>query len=141
MLKRIKYVSRFARPLSTLELEQLGAEASRNNTRLDLTGVLVTSGRMFLQVLEGPSAVVDEMYDRIVADDRHTDVLMLSVQQHVQERLFPDWYMPVIDLDKGTELRLEPLRTMLAAVVQQREIVDLLTSTLERGIWRELTQY
>jgi hypothetical protein len=141
MMKRIKYVSRFARPLTEADIQEIAEQAASHNARKGLTGVLVTTGRMFLQVLEGPTAEVDALYDRILADDRHQDVLLLSSQPHVTERLFPDWYMPIVNLDRGTELRLEPLRTMLAAIIQQRETTDLLTGTLERAIWRELTEH
>jgi adenylate cyclase len=139
MLKRIKYVSRFARPLATGDVEALATRAARKNEQLGLSGMLVTTGRLFLQVLEGPAEQVDRMYERILKDDRHTDVLLLSAEDDVPERMFPDWHMPVIDLDKNSDLRLEPLRAMLEAIVEQRELVDRLTSTLERALWRELT--
>lgn len=139
MLKRIKYVSRFARSLEVGDVEKLAAKAAKKNEQLGLTGMLVTTGRLFLQVLEGPSEQVNRMYELILQDKRHTDVLLLSAQDNVPERLFPDWHMPIINLEKKDDLRLEPLRAMLEAIVEQRELADRLTSTLERAMWRELT--
>jgi hypothetical protein len=53
-MKRIKYVSRFAVPFREAELEELGMRAAKKNKGLDITGVLITSGGLFYQVLEGP---------------------------------------------------------------------------------------
>ena len=78
MLKRIKYVSRFDSPLSSAEIEQIGEQSQANNERLGLTGLLMASGGMFYQVLEGPADAVDQVYAKIQQDSRHTDLLLLS---------------------------------------------------------------
>ena len=77
-MKRIKYVSRFAKPFSEPELEQLADLAAAKNKDLDVTGVLITSGGVFFQVLEGPEEAVDDIFAAIEADSRHTDLLVLG---------------------------------------------------------------
>ena len=65
----------------------------------DITGVLMTDGRMFAQVVEGLPAAVMELYSRIMRDRRHNSVLTLQyVLVHV--RLFAAW--PAAFLRVGT---------------------------------------
>jgi hypothetical protein len=44
----------FAVPFCEAELEELEMRAAKKNKGLDITGVLITSGGLFYQVLEGP---------------------------------------------------------------------------------------
>ncbi|MDQ8205114.1 BLUF domain-containing protein [Pelagicoccus sp. SDUM812003] len=68
-----------------------------NNNRDGITGMLVLSGDQFLQVLEGPSDKVNQLYGKIVADDRHHDVTLVSYEQ-IANRYFEDWSMRLVDL-------------------------------------------
>ena len=137
-MKRIKYVSQFARDLTRDEIDTLVERAAAKNATLDLTGILMTSGRLFFQVLEGPTAHVDQVYQSIVEDDRHRDVLLLETEHGVSERFFPDWRMRMIEIDPHSDERLEPARAMLENILTRRREVDRLTGNLERIIWREL---
>jgi hypothetical protein len=67
-------------------------DARRCNVRDDITGLLVCRADLYLQLLEGPEAAVDATYRRILADDRHIDLRLLS-RQTVETRLFPLWSM------------------------------------------------
>lgn len=138
-MKRLKYVSRSAAPLVGAEVDAIVAKAQERNRRMDVTGVLVTTGNLFYQVLEGPEAAVDGLYARIRADPRHTDLLILGVEEHIEERYFADWSMQRVDLSVEAGERLEPLREVLNLIVDLRERSQRLTHTLERAIWRELS--
>ena len=60
------------------------------NPSHDITGALLTDGRMFAHVVEGPSTAVEELYAKIMRDKRHNRVLTLQhVLVHV--RLFALW--------------------------------------------------
>ena len=60
------------------------------NPMHDITGALLTDGRMFAHVVEGPSTAVEELYAKIMRDKRHNRVLTLQhVLVHV--RLFALW--------------------------------------------------
>lgn len=138
-MKRIKYTSRFS---STWTAEQLGglvAQSSRNNAARDVTGMLMTTGGLFFQVLEGPDDCVDELFARIRADTRHTDVVVLKTETDITRRLFPDWSMRGLVLDPNVEDRLEPLHAMLQSVVVLQGQVDSLAGALERSLWAELS--
>jgi len=46
----------------------------------------------FFQVLEGPPAAVDKIYQRISEDSRHVKIVKL-IQEPIDERGFADWTM------------------------------------------------
>ena len=138
MLKRIKYVSRFSRMLGAEEIEALAEQCVRNNVKHELTGILMTSGSLFFQVLEGPTAAVDSMFKRIREDPRHTHVIVLAEEPEVHERLFPEWAMKTISLDRSRTDRLEPLHAILETIISQEEMITHLTGVLERAVWAEL---
>ncbi|WP_309665735.1 BLUF domain-containing protein [Tabrizicola sp.] len=67
-------------------------DARRCNTRDGVTGLLICRADLYLQLLEGPEAVVEATYRRIAADDRHMDLALLT-RRTVTDRLFPNWAM------------------------------------------------
>ncbi len=138
MFKRIKYVSRYAQPLTHAEITALADAAGQHNAARGITGALMTSGGLFFQIIEGPAEAVDELYASILRDPRHQDVLPLAIDDFLPERLYPDWGMKLVDLDERSETRLEPLRTILNAVITQRLLVQDLTGALERAMTQEL---
>ena len=136
-MKRIKYVSRFAKPFSESELEQLAEQSAANNKDLDVTGVLITSGGIFFQVLEGPDDAVDGIFNAIKADTRHTDLVVLGIEGSVDNRIFPDWSMKTVNLDAASHIRLLPLKTLMQAVFDQQQIIDKMIWTIERTLKHE----
>jgi Sensors of blue-light using FAD len=67
-------------------------DARRCNVRDDITGMLICRGDLFLQLLEGPAEAVEATAKRIMADDRHVDMRILS-RELGKDRLFPLWSM------------------------------------------------
>ena len=78
---RLTYVSKFSRPLSREEINQIGEISERNNSNQNLTGMLVALGGMFFQVIEGQKDKVEKLFDKICKDDRHNRVIMIRVEQ------------------------------------------------------------
>ena len=62
------------------------------NSRAGITGYLAYDGEAFLQVIEGPDAAVDSLYDRILDDPRHHQIVLLA-DGPVRTRAFADWAM------------------------------------------------
>jgi hypothetical protein len=138
MLKRITYVSRFAKPFSESELEKLGESSARNNEELGVTGVLMTSGGIFFQILEGPEEAVDRVYSAIANDTRHTDLVVLELEQNAAERHYPDWSMKAINLDAASHVRLLPLKTLMETVFEQQLLIDKMLWAIDRTLKHEL---
>ena len=136
-MKRIKYVSKFAVELTADDIATLEEECVENNEKTGITGVLMVSGHLFFQVIEGPAEAVDNLYKLILTDKRHTHILLLGEEPDVAERLFPDWAMKVVSLNASRADRLEPLHAVLQTIVEHKETINRLTSVLERAIWNE----
>jgi hypothetical protein len=99
MIVRLLYASRAAAPVAPDGLAAILRQAKANNPRHGITGVLCCSDDMYLQVLEGGRSAVNRLYNRIVADPRHTDVELLSYQQ-IGERHFAGWSMGQVNLSR-----------------------------------------
>jgi hypothetical protein len=91
-LGQIVYSSRQVFPFEGLGLVSLLAEARAYNARHRITGVLLHANGMFVQCLEGPSSEVATLYERIVLDPRHADVVLLQ-SIPLSQRHFGDWWM------------------------------------------------
>ena len=105
-MKRIIYCSQATYDVAPEELVTLLEISRRNNESAGLSGMLLYSSQSFLQVLEGDPAALATTYDRIRADDRHTN-LRLLLEAEVSAPLFPDWTMGfehVDDEDLADEL-------------------------------------
>jgi hypothetical protein len=136
-MKRIKYISRFAEELTKEDIDTLVDQAEQNNAEHEITGILVTAGHLFFQVIEGPSEAVDRLFHNITKDSRHTDVLILAAEDNVPQRIFPHWSMKKMPLDNQSQTRLEPLRVLLETAMVLRKNADSLIKTIERAIWSE----
>ncbi len=91
--------------LPNQDLFEMGESCSRNNQDKDITGILVYTGKQFLQVLEGPSADVNSLFQKISRDERHHSVELVTFEQDV-EPYFDDWSMRLVDLyDLPGEIR------------------------------------
>ena len=92
------YVSGASRPLSTDEIEEILAASRRNNLRDGITGLLLWADGVFIQILEGEAKTVRSVFQRIEADDRHKNV-MVVLEQAAEKRLFTQWSMGFKRLD------------------------------------------
>jgi hypothetical protein len=138
MLKRITYVSRFAKPFSESELAELGEVSASNNKELGVTGVLMTSGGVFFQILEGPAEAVDQVYSVIADDPRHTHLVVLELEHDIDTRNYPDWSMKLLDLDAAAHIRLLPLKVMMETVFEQQLLIDKMLWAIDRTLKHEL---
>ncbi len=137
-MKRVTYISRYAKSMSSEELKELGDLAAEKNRELGVTGVLMASGGLFYQVIEGPGEIIDELYATIERDGRHTDLLLLDSEDGVKARRFPDWSMGLVNLDAASNVRLFPLKAMIKAVFDQQILVGNMIWAIERTVRYEM---
>lgn len=74
------------------ELTELLRQSREKNMRLGLTGMLLYCNRSFLQVLEGEEHVIDELYQKIMSDPRHTQLATI-IREPIPKRYFENWSM------------------------------------------------
>jgi len=83
---------------------------------------------------------VDALYERILGDHRHKNVMVLGDERGDLQRQCPDWAMRKVDLSLDAAVRSEPLKVILEASAAQFRILRNLVSTLERAMWRQLIE-
>lgn len=99
MLIRLLYASRASGPVTAEVVDSIVAQSRAHNPPLGITGILCHGGEIFMQVLEGGRGPVNELYNSIVRDARHRDVVMLHYEE-VAERRFAGWTMGMVNIDK-----------------------------------------
>ena len=99
MLVRLLYASHSSKPVSSETIESILEQSRKHNPALGITGILCQSGEVFMQVLEGGRAAVNRLYNQIVRDERHGDVVVLHYEE-IAERSFGGWTMGQVNLAK-----------------------------------------
>jgi hypothetical protein len=114
-LQRLIYASRWKDP-TRLDIDLMVSDildkSVHNNRLAGVSGLLLFHRGWFLQVLEGPLEVVDDTFDRIRRDLRHTDIRTVA-DLPIAARAFGDWNMAAERLEGTTaavlsELGLDP---------------------------------
>jgi hypothetical protein len=99
MLVRLLYASKAVDNVSQEELLKILSQSKANNPLIGITGVLCSSGLIFLQCLEGGRMEVNALYNLIAADSRHSDVVILSYEE-ISQRNFANWSMGLVKLEQ-----------------------------------------
>lgn len=92
-LVQIIYVSRRTaadRHSRAIEWSEIAKAASSTNSGRNVTGFLLASRAHFIQILEGPTAVVEDLFSRIERDARHSGVTCLGWRP-IRNRSFARW--------------------------------------------------
>ena len=100
MLVRLLYASRSAKPVAPEVIDSILAQSRKHNPELGITGILCQSGDVFMQVLEGGRMAVNQLYNQIVRDERHRDVVVLLHYEETGERRFAGWTMGQVNVAK-----------------------------------------
>lgn len=124
MLVRLLYASRAVAPIDDRMLDAILDHSRTYNRERGITGILCANeaGSSFLQVLEGGRDEINRLYNRIVRDPRHTDLVLLEYAE-IQERRFAHWRMGRVDLS-----RVNP-----STILRYSERADLDPATLSAG--------
>ncbi|MEW5882547.1 MAG: BLUF domain-containing protein, partial [Pseudomonadota bacterium] len=98
-LVRLLYASRTADAVTHEVIESILAQSRKHNPELGITGILCHGSDVYMQVLEGGRDAVNGLYNKIVRDKRHRDVVLLHYEE-VPERRFAGWTMGQVNLAK-----------------------------------------
>lgn len=82
------------------EIRHILQTARRNNVEKCVTGALMFNSGCFAQVLEGPHDAVQDIFERIQCDTRHSHVSILAFEE-VPDREFEHWSMAYVEADRG----------------------------------------
>jgi hypothetical protein len=91
-MKSLLYVSRRRANAEApnQDVDAIVSYSRDRNANLDLTGALVATPNHFAQILEGPSAAIDDVMASIIRDGRHFDIMLAPVRQRPR-REFDRW--------------------------------------------------
>ena len=92
--EEVRHVIYISRPthFDHLVLEEILTKSRSNNPAIGITGNLIYHSDLFLQLLEGPPLAVHKLYQTILADNRHADIVNLC-DETFNRRLFASWAM------------------------------------------------
>ncbi len=96
-IHNLVYCSRASTDMNKAMIEKIIATAKYFNPRFGITGLLVFGSGIFFQWLEGPKDNVNSLMNLISADPRHNSVVVLSQEDEVRDRLFPNWDMELVE--------------------------------------------
>jgi len=74
------------------ELIDILKVSKRNNIAANVTGMLIYSDGVFMQVIEGADDEVRKIFQKIQVDARHNNIIKLT-EGSLAERNFADWSM------------------------------------------------
>ena len=92
MLSHLIYVSNRKADCTEKEIENILSSCKKNNPPMNITGVLLYSDRKFIQLVEGDSRTIMDLYNKIKLDSRHEKARMISYGP-IKEKSFPSWHM------------------------------------------------
>jgi Sensors of blue-light using FAD len=82
------------------DYRQIRASAKAYNEAHGISGILCYSNGAFLQAIEGRRVPVNNLYNRIIRDTRHTKTELL-ICGPIEMRSFIDWSMKMISWDEA----------------------------------------
>lgn len=89
---QLVYVSSAVKECTEEEILEILEVSRKNNKERNITGMLLYISGNFIQILEGSEKEVNEIFDKILKDERHKDVTLIC-KKPADERIFPDWSM------------------------------------------------
>ena len=99
MLVRCLYASRATAAITDKAVRPIIDVSRRNNQAAGITGLLCADDRNYVQILEGGREQVSALFKRIMTDNRHSDVTLLSFAE-IDTRHYGQWAMARLDFSQ-----------------------------------------
>lgn len=128
------YTSSASASFRETALAHLLEESRELNGARDITGMLLYRGECFIQVLEGPAAVVRALAARISQDVRHRDMRVL-LEEPIEGRRFAEWTMAYRPLHQHPEEAPAGFRDSFADLEEGGERSMTMRALQELTLW------
>ena len=99
-LRQIIYISSAPKELGGSSLDSLLEEFRTRNKQKDITGILLYHYGSFIQVIEGETETIDDLFSKIQADQRHKRLICLS-DEIIDYRDFSNWRMGYVNVESN----------------------------------------
>lgn len=117
------------------EIEQILASAREKNPQANITGALMFNTGSFAQVLEGAHHEIQETFERIQCDPRHSHIVMLALEP-VMMREFSSWSMAYLGTDSTASTKFGDIThdaEFDAALLKGDRILELIKEHLHEA--------
>lgn len=114
------------------EIDKILKVARDANNAVGVTGALMFNAGCFAQVLEGPLQHVEETFERIQCDERHSDVVILAFEP-VSTRGFDSWSMAYVGENAASLQEFDHIRSESGFDVEKlpaERVIDILQQHL-----------
>lgn len=135
-LHNLVYCSRAAPGMDAESIAKIIATAKHYNPRFGITGLLVFGSGIFFQWLEGPRDNITSLMQIITADPRHSSVVLISEENEIRDRLFPDWDMELVEAADIRDVLSDAMQE--ATDQKQKQVLAQLLDELNAGSLGEL---
>ena len=139
---QLAYISTQVSLLSPSAIQEILTKSIANNASIGVTGMLIYYNGTFLQVLEGYSKTVDELYSVIKRDKRHQNVITLY-KNNIESANFSAWSMGFVDVEeimkKGDKDFVKYFENTLTSESNSSELIAKVKTLIEKfqkGTWR-----
>jgi hypothetical protein len=112
MLHELIYTSFATIEMDENELADLLELSREKNVRLNISGLLVSYKREFIQLLEGERSDIFSLYETICKDERNQQNQLLW-DGKIEERSFTDWSMAFLNVKDIDKSKLKAYSTFL----------------------------
>jgi len=111
VLYNLVYCSVATPGVETAAVDDIITHARRWNPSYGITGLLVFGSGVFFQWLEGPRDNVRQLFANLSKDPRHESIVLLSENEEIRERLFPEWSMELVEAPQIRDVLEDALDT------------------------------
>ena len=131
--KELKYLIYLSKPtvFDWETITNILAISRVNNNKTGLTGSLIYRSDLYFQFLEGPPDAVNDTYEKIKLDTRHSEIHKIQ-EEMTSRRLFASWAMREDAVESWMWTRDE-VRTGLLTRIKPNEAFDTF-ERLSRGV-------
>ncbi|QTN38304.1 BLUF domain-containing protein [Cryomorphaceae bacterium] len=133
-MKSIIYLSEESMDFNEEELKELSSSSEQRNKDRGITGFMSYKNGIFVQFLQGPDSAVDQLFNTINKDERHS--VKKSLELPFDEELFPAWGMRYYGHAQLGPTRfediLELLLSRLSTTLSEAQVAKLVASNIER---------
>lgn len=98
-LYHFSYISKLHPNYDATCISDIIKSSRENNSRDDLTGVLVFDGERFFQYAEGEQSKLLDLLKRLKNDARHIEMSILFLNPHTSTRLYKSWHLAYSYMD------------------------------------------
>lgn len=106
------YVSLGTDNLTEADLRDILSKSRKNNRQHNITGMLLYRDGFFIQALEGEEEDVNALFDKIIGDKRHRNVVLVY-KNAILMRTFGSWSMGFNKITDNDVIEIEGFTTFL----------------------------